>query len=97
MVYSVHCHFRKLSSNKASYKFEGIVFAKNNDHADDLVRKLLSNFPVKIESVSVIGNNEKTLTEIYNERPELIGISPEQGYIYNEFVHEASIRRYVGK
>ena len=38
---------------------------------------------------------DKTLEEIYKERPELMGITPEQGYIYNEYKHRDSISRYV--
>lgn len=97
MIYSVHCHYRKLNSNKASHKFEGIVFAKDRTKAKEMVRNILSKYPVEIENMSAIGNEDKTLGEIYAERPELIGISPEQGYIYNEYSHNSNISRYVGK
>lgn len=34
---------------------------------------------LKVRTVSIIGDSDKTLEEIYNERPELNGITPERG------------------
>lgn len=96
MIYSVHSYFSKLNSNKAGSKFEGIVFAKDRSHAEELVRGLISKYPTKIENISVIGNSEKTLADIYTERPELIGVLPEKGYIYDEYSHSMRIRKYIG-
>ncbi len=80
----------------AASKFEGIVFAKNQDHGEELVKKLISGYPLEAgEPFSIIGGLDKTLEEIYNERPELIGITSEQGDIYNEFMHRNSISKYV--
>lgn len=96
MIYSVHFYYHKKGSRKAANKFEGIVFANNKDRAEELVKKILSNYPIEIEEpLSVIGGSDNTLEEIYNERPELIGITPEQGYIYNKFMHKKAISRYV--
>ncbi len=96
MIYSVHFYYYKRSSRKASSKFEGIVFAKSQDHAEELVKKLISNYPIEAEEpFSIMRGSDKTLEEIYKERPELIGITPEQGYIYNELMHRNSISRYI--
>jgi len=96
MIYSVHFYYHKRGSRKAASKFEGIVFAKNQGHAEELVKKLISGYPIEAEEpFSIIGGPDKTLEEIHNERPELIGITPEQGYIHNEFMHRNSISRYV--
>ncbi|SFH29141.1 hypothetical protein SAMN05660649_04603 [Desulfotomaculum arcticum] len=94
MIYSVHFYYRKVGSRKAAGKFEGIVFAKDQNHAEELVRKMISDYPIKPEEhFSIIGGSDKTLEEIYNERPELNGITPERGYIYNEFMHRNYISR----
>lgn len=96
MIYSVHFYYHKIGSRKASSKFEGLVFAKDQDHAEELVKKMISDYPIEAEEpFSIIGGSNKTLEEIYKERPELNGISPEQGYIYDEFSHRNSINRYV--
>lgn len=96
MIYSVHFYYHKRSSGKAASKFEGVVFAKSQDHAEELVKKLISNYPIEAEEpFSIMGGSDKALEEIYKERPELIGITPEQGYIYNEIIHRNSISRYV--
>ena len=96
MIYSVHFYYHKRNSRKAASKFEGIVFAKSQVHAEELVKKLISNYPIEAEEpFSIMGGSDKTLEEIYKERPELIGITPKQGYIYNEYVHRNSISRYV--
>ncbi|NLI93919.1 MAG: hypothetical protein GX434_17500 [Peptococcaceae bacterium] len=97
MIYSVHFYYHKINSKKTPNKFEGIVFAKSQAHAEELVRKMISNYPIEVEEpFSIIGSlSEKTLQEIYTERPELKGILPEQGYIYNEASHRNSISRYI--
>lgn len=49
----------------------------------ELVKKLIAGYPIEAEEpFSIIGDSYKTFEEIYKERPELIGITPEQGYIY---------------
>ncbi|MBS4024136.1 MAG: hypothetical protein KGZ96_00510 [Clostridia bacterium] len=96
MIYSVHFYYDKTNSKKTVNKFEGIVFAKSREHAGEIIRKMISDYPIEVEEpFSIIGGLDKTLEEIYNERPELNGITPEQGYIYNEFMHKNSISRYV--
>ncbi|MCY9593967.1 hypothetical protein PC41400_14755 [Paenibacillus chitinolyticus] len=97
MIYSVHCYFHKINSRKAGSKFEGIVFAKNKEHAEEIVRALFSKYPIEIESMSAVGREDRTLDEVYTERPELIGISPERGYLYNEYTHKVRISKYAGK
>lgn len=96
MIYSVHFYYKKLLSNKSASKFEGIVFAKDKTHVEELIQKLISGFPVEVkDGIHIIGTESKTLDEIYKERPELTRISPEQGFIYNEFAHKNAIRRYL--
>ena len=96
MIYSIHFYFHKRNSKKAASKFEGIVFAKDQDHAEELVKKLISNYPIVAEEpFSIIGGSDKTLEEIYKERPELNGITPEHGYIYNELLHRNSMSMYI--
>jgi len=96
MIYSVHFYYHKVGSRKAAGKFEGIVFAKDRNHAEELVREMISDYPIEpAEPFSIIGGSDKTLEEVYNERPELNGITPDRGYIYNEFAHRNSISRYV--
>ncbi|UVI32063.1 hypothetical protein [Paenibacillus spongiae] len=99
MIYTIHFWYKKSNSKKSAHKFEGIVFAKNEDHAKELVKNLFTDFPIVVEGMMTARGSltERTLNDIYNERPELIGISPEQGHIYDEFSHRNSIRRYVGK
>ncbi|MDP4092553.1 MAG: hypothetical protein Q8920_04260 [Bacillota bacterium] len=98
MIYSVHFYYSKLNSRKQPNKFEGIVFAKDQERVKELIEDMIKNYPIKLqEPLSIVGGvREKSLQEIYDERPELIGISPEQGYIYNEFPQKISIKRYVG-
>jgi type I site-specific restriction endonuclease len=72
MIYSVHFYYHKIGSRKADSKFEGIVFAKNQDHAVELVKKLISDYQIEAEEpFSIIGGLDKTLEEIYKERPSL--------------------------
>ncbi|WP_442600590.1 hypothetical protein [Paenibacillus sp. KN14-4R] len=78
MIYYVHFYYRKLRSRKVANKFEGIVFAKNSEHAEELVRKMISDYPVG--GISIAGSRTaKTLDEIYEERPEIRGVSPRTG------------------
>jgi type I site-specific restriction endonuclease len=61
MIYSVHFYYRKAGNRKAAGKFEGIVFAKDRNHAEELVRKMISDYPIKPEEpVSIIGGSDKT-------------------------------------
>ena len=94
MIYSVHVYYHKLNSRKRPAKIEAIVFAANKQMAEDMVRSLFTDYPVEFEPFSVVGTEGKTLQEIYSERPELVGITPEQGYIYNWMSHINSIQRY---
>lgn len=96
MIFSVHFYYHKIGSNKAEGKFEGIVFAKNPEHAKELITKMFSDYPVTIESFSIIGGAlDKPLSVIYEERPELLGTPPEKGYIYNEFYYRDKLRKYI--
>ena len=53
-----------------------------------MVKKLISDYLIEAEEpFSIIKGSDNTLEKIYKERPELIGIMPEQGYIYNDFTH----------
>lgn len=64
------------------------MFAKSQDHEEELVKKLISDYLIEAEEpFSIIKGSDNTLEKIYKERPELIGITPEQGYIYNDFTH----------
>ncbi|WP_187290621.1 hypothetical protein [Desulforamulus ruminis] len=50
---------------------------------------MIFDYPIKAEKLfSIIGGPDKTLEEIYEECPKINGITPEQGYIYNEFSPE---------
>lgn len=49
MIYSVQFYYHKRSSRKAASKFEGIVFAKNQDHAKELVKIYLPTFCLLFE------------------------------------------------
>lgn len=94
MICSVHGYYKKRSGRKMSNKIEALVFASSIEHAQELVGKMLSEFPVEIEYLNGAGL-KRPLEEIYKERPELRGITPERGYIYNEYIQRDSIRRYV--
>lgn len=98
MIYSVHFYFSKLNSRKPSNKIETIVFAKDKMRAEELIRDMISNYPIKVEEpFSIIGSiPEKPLHEIYNERPELRNVPPEKGYIYNEYLLRSLIKKYIG-
>lgn len=96
MIYSVHFWYSKIGSRKAARKFEGIIFAKDRDHAEGLIIvKLIGGLPIKIDGMMSIVGAEKSLQEIYKERPELSGRSPEVGYIYNELYERGKIREYL--
>ena len=94
MIYSVHGYYHKLNGRKMPSKIEAIVFAANRQMAEDMVRSLFAGYPAEIEFLNVAGAEDKTLQEIYSERPELVGIAPEQGYIYNLTSHNNSIQDY---
>lgn len=97
MIYSVHGYYGKLGSRKREAKIEAIVFASSDKHAEELVKELFSGCPVYFDRFSVIHGEETDLKKIYEQRPELIGTSPEKGYVYDEFAHSNTIRRYFGK
>jgi len=97
MIYSVHGYYGKYGSRKRPAKIEAIVFASSESHAEKLVKELFSAYPVYFDSFSVIHGAETDLKKIYEQRPELIGISPEKGYVYEEFTHSYTIRKYFGK
>ncbi len=44
MIYSVHFYYHKINSKKARNKFEGILFAKSQEYAEELVRKMKNDF-----------------------------------------------------
>lgn len=95
MIYRIHFEYGKIASRKGMRKFEATVFALNEDHAQEQVMKLVSNYPIKVENLSITGGAlNRTLEEIYEERPILRGISPEQGYIYNEFEFRDRFAKY---
>lgn len=80
MIYTVHFYYSKIGSRKASGRFEGAVFALNEDHAEELINKLIAKYHIKVENFSIAGGalSRESLEEIYEERHELAGISPEQ-------------------
>lgn len=94
MIYSVHGYYGKQRSRKAHSKIEAIVFARNHELAENLVKRLFDDYPVEFESFSVIGGQEQDLNAIYEQRPELRYENPDEGYIYCEFSHRNAIYRY---
>lgn len=53
MIYSVHFYYHKRGSRKAASKFEGIVFAKSQDHAEGLVKKMVYDYPIEAEEPEI--------------------------------------------
>ena len=94
MIFSVHGCYKKQNSRKASSKIEAIVFARDMIKAEELFRRLFSGYPVDIEYFNTIHGNQDSLEEIYAQRPELYGISPDTGYIYKELYHKNIISKY---
>ena len=94
MIYSVHGYFGKINSRKQQSKIETIVFAEDRDLAEKLVKDLFDGYPANFERFSVVGGQERDLNKIYEERPELRGIDPKKGYVYNEFYFRNDIARY---
>lgn len=94
MIYSVHGYYRKISGRKAPAKIEALVFATTAEAAQRLVETLFDGYPAELQDFSVSGGVEKTVQEIYLQRPELAGIAPERGYIYNRMIHMDCIRKY---
>jgi hypothetical protein len=96
MIYSVHFWYHKIRSRKAENKFEGLVFASDDKRVAELIKAMLLDFPVEAEPFNIIcGNRDATIDEIYIQRPELRGISPEQGCILDEFRHRKELYKYV--
>lgn len=94
MIYSVHGYYGKQHSRKAHSKIEAIVFARNRELAEDLVKRLFDDYPVEFEYFSVVGGQEQDLNAIYEQRPDLRYENPDRDYIYNEFSHRNAIYRY---
>ncbi len=94
MIYSVHGYYRKINGRKQQGKIEAIVFAANSKLAQSLVEALFDGYPAELQGFSVIGGMEKNLQKIYSQRPELAGITPERGYIYNKIIHMDRIRKH---
>lgn len=96
MIYSVHGYYRKRNSRKQLSKIEAIVFANSRERAEELIEELFEDYPAELEPLSVVGGLEHDLNKIYAERPELWGIDPNCGYIYNKMYHINCIRKYFG-
>ncbi len=94
MIYSVHGYYGKYRSRKPQAKIEAIVFARDSELAEDLVKRLFDGYPVELEYLNVVGGQEKDLNVIYEQRPELRSENPDRGYIYNELSHKNAICRY---
>lgn len=88
-------YYTKFNSRKRPSKFEGIVFAKDEKRVKELKYELISGLPIEIEYMSICGT-EISLENIYEDRPELIGITPEEGYIYLRSYHFNNFREYSG-
>lgn len=97
MIYKIHSYYSKLNSRKSESKLEVLVIAKDADHAEELVLKLFKGYPYSIRDFTCRGSIDKSLEKIYEDRPELQGISPEKGYIYNEWIYKDRIRKYYFK
>lgn len=94
MIYSVHGYYGKYGSRKQQNKIEAIVFARDGVLAEKLVKEMFRDYPATLNAFTVIGGNEMDLEKIYTERPELMRISPDVGYVYSEFAHKRTIARY---
>lgn len=94
MIYTVHGYYGKINSRKQQAKIEATVFAANAELAQSLVERLFDRYPANLDYFNVTSGTNKTLGEIYQERPELQGISPDCGYIYNLFFHKDCIYKY---
>ena len=94
MIYSVHGYYGKYGSRKQQNKIEAIVFARDSLLAENLVKEMFNGYPATFSSFTVIGGNEMDLEKIYAERPELMRISPDVGYVYSEFAQKRTIARY---
>ena len=96
MIYSVHGYYSKINSRKQPSKIEALVFANSRDHAEELVVQLFDDYPANLEPFSVVGGLERDLKKIYDQRPELTGIDPNHGYIYDRMYHINCIHKYFG-
>lgn len=94
MIYSVHGYYRKLNSRKQPSKIETIVFASSSELAQELVERLFDGYPADLYGFSVVGGLERNLQVIYEQRPDLKGIDPDRGYVYNHASLSTSIYRY---
>ena len=94
MVYSVHGYYGKYGSRKQQNKIEAIVFARDSLLAESLVKEMFDGYPATFSAFTVVGGNEMDLEKIYAERPELMRVSPDEGYVYSEFAHKRTIARY---
>lgn len=94
MIYSVHGYYGKINSRKRPSKIETIVFAADSKSAQRLVEELFDGYPVEFEGFSTVGGMEQDLQKIYDQRPELMGVDPKRGYIYNRSFHVDCIRKY---
>ena len=72
--------------------------AERGPSAKDLPRcveaEMFEGYPATFSAFTVIGGNEMDLEKIYRDRPELMRISPDVGYVYSEFAHKRTIARY---
>jgi hypothetical protein len=93
-IYSVHGYYGKLNSRKQHSKIEVIVYAKSATQAESMVRKLFDRYPADIEYLNVAGKRIEDGESIYDCRPELVGVNPDDGYIYNKFIHQRAIGKY---
>ena len=98
MIYSVHFYYRKINSCKAISKCEAYVFANSRDRAEDLIKEMISGYDIETESLSVVNVTlDRTLDEIYNTYPELIGVKPQDGKIIDEYMQRMRISRYLNR
>jgi hypothetical protein len=93
-VYSVHGYYGKLNSRKTHQKIEALVFAKTANQAENIVRDLFDRYPADIEYITVAGGQIENGESIYARHPELEGMNPDTGYLYNAFSHQSAIYKY---
>lgn len=97
MIFRASFYYKKINSRKQSNKFGGLIFAKDKERSEELIRELIYDFPIQVEGcINIMGPmTEKTLQEIYEERPELCGIAPSKGCIIGEFSQRNTIQGYL--
>lgn len=93
MLCEVHCTFGKRGSRKQISKVEAMVFASDQNRAEELVRQMFENYPVEFIWVTS-SVQQRDLDIIHANCPELEGIDSADGYIFSAIKHSMAISKY---